>query len=159
MKACKYLSSNYFNFMISMTFHPSYARPFDHGYLTKMDIELQIWNRLFGAACLKINPADHNLVLTESPFNFESIQNDINEVVFEEYEFPNYLRRVPSWFSAYEFSRNPPQGVQNTDCCTVVDSGFSYTHIMPFIDLKCQKHAVSILSNSFIQDDTSTNIY
>lgn len=121
----------------------SEIRPFDHGYLTKMDVQLQIWNRLFSTACLKMNPSEHNLVLTESPFNFESIQNDINEVVFEEYGFPNYMRRVPAWFSAYEFARNPPAGVQNADCCTVIDSGFSYSHIMPFIDLKCQKYAVS----------------
>ena len=109
-----------------------------------METEIQIWNRLFSSACLNVKISDTNLVITEPPFNFESIQNDINEVVFEEFGFPNYMRKTPSWFSAYEFSKNPPNGFENSDCCTVIDSGFSFTHIMPYIGLTCQKHAVCI---------------
>jgi actin-related protein len=30
----------------------------------------------------------------------------------------------------------------NPSCCTVIDSGFSFTHAMPFIDGKCRKSGV-----------------
>ena len=69
------------------------CRPFERGYLTKMDLEIQIWNRLFHSDNLNIKPSESNLIITEPPFNLESIQNDMNEVVFEEYGFKNYMRR------------------------------------------------------------------
>ena len=125
-------------------------RPFDHGYMTKAGIQLQIWNRMF-SACIPISPHDHNLIMTDPPFNFDNIQNDMNEVVFEEYEFPNYMRRTSSYFSAYEFSQSSnqlfPDILSNTkllDCCTIIDSGFSFTHVLPYIAMKPQNHAVNI---------------
>ena len=77
------------------------------------------------------------------PLYLEAIQNDMNEIVFEEYNFNAYLRKPASWFSAFEFSENPPEDHFNTSCCTVLDSGFSFSHIMPYLDGKCQKSAVS----------------
>lgn len=108
-----------------------------------MGIELDIWTHLFSKNCLSIHPSDHNLVLTETPFNFESLQNDMNEVVFEEFGFKNYLRRVGAWFSAYEYSKNPLENACVPNCCTVIDSGFSFTHVLPFINLKCNLQSVS----------------
>jgi len=121
-----------------------------------MDIEIQIWNRIFSKSVLSINPNECNLVLTESPFNLESIRNDMNEVVFEEFGFSSYLRRIPAWFSAYNFSRTSPEistsrfqfqpdsslSNDSSSSCIVIDSGFSYSHVFPFICLKPQSHAV-----------------
>lgn len=123
-----------------------YSRPFDRGYLVNWQSELEVWTRLFGATSLNIEPSESSLCVTEAPFAPEAIQNDMNEIVFEEYHFQEYLRRPASWFSANEFSWNPPEGHVNTSCCTVLDSGFSFSHIMPYLDGKCQKSAVSVVA-------------
>ena len=120
-----------------------YTRPFERGYLNNWHCEIDIWTRLFSnSSLLPTNPAESCLVLTEPPFAPDALQNDMNEVVFEHFGFRECLRRPASWFSAYEFSQDPPEGTCNPTCCLVLDSGFSFTHLMPFVDVKCQKHAV-----------------
>jgi len=111
----------------------------------------------------QVRPESTSLVLTEPPFSPEPIQNDTNEVVFEEFGFNEYLRRPAAWFSAYEFEqtrssgkvgeaspRAPSTAAQRQlqqqhptyNCCTIVDSGFSFSHILPFVDGRCKKTAV-----------------
>ena len=126
-----------------------YTRPHDHGYLTKMETQRQIWARLFDNI-MHVTPNESTLIMTEPMFNFDSIQNDINEVIFEEYGFAYHMRRPACWFSAYEYASNPPADAVHADCCTVIHSGFSFTHIVPFINLKCQKHAVNIIQHSYL---------
>lgn len=118
-----------------------YSRPFDRGYLVNWQCESEIWTKLFGKTGVNITPSESSLCVTEAPFSPEPLQNDMNEIVFEEYRFEEYLRKPAAWFSAYELSNNPPEGVLNPSCSTIVDSGFSFTHTMPFLDGKCQKHA------------------
>ena len=121
-----------------------YNRPFDRGYLVNWQSELEVWTRLFGASGVNITPSESSLCVTEAPFAPDAIQNDMNEIVFEEFSFQEYVRRPAAWFSAYEFGRSQPIGHSNTSSCTVLDSGFSFSHVMPFIDGKCQKNAVSL---------------
>ncbi len=125
-----------------------YTRPFDRGYLNNWQCEIEIWTRLFSEN-YKLRPQETSLILTEPPLNPSTLQNDANEVVFEYFGFPEYLRRPSIWFSAYGCVNNPewiqPQKfVSSSHSCTVVDSGFSFTHVAPFINLKCQKDAVRI---------------
>lgn len=120
-----------------------YSRPFDRGYVTNWHCEIEVWTRLFGtSSLLPTSPGEASLVVTEPPFSPEPIQNDMNEVIFEYFGFKEYMRRPAAWFSAYEFSSNPPAGTTNPSCCLIVDSGFSFTHAMPFIGNKCKKAAV-----------------
>lgn len=118
-----------------------YTRPFDKGFLTNWQCELEVWQRVFGSPHLNINPSNSYLTVTEAPFTPEALQNDMNEVVFEDFGFKGYVRRPAAWFSAYEFSSNPPPNISFPSSCLVVDSGFSFSHIMPFIQLKCVKPA------------------
>jgi actin-related protein 6 len=123
-----------------------YQRPFEKGYLTKWCHQIDVWNRLFGSTFLDITPSEQSLFLTEPACNPESIQNDTNEVVFEEFGFKQYCRRTAAWCSAYEFARDPiasdGSSVEFPTCCTVVDSGFSFSHIAPILDSKFKKNAV-----------------
>jgi len=118
-----------------------YQRPFDRGFLLNWQHEIEIWQRVFGPTHLNINPTNHSLVLTEAPCTPESLQNDMNEVVFEDFGFNSYIRRPAAWYSSYEFSCSPPPGTQCAVGCLVVDSGFSFSHAVPFIANKCIKHA------------------
>jgi actin-related protein 6 len=124
----------------------NFTRPFDRGYLNNWQCEIEVWTRLFGEHC-KLKPQDTSLVLTEPPLNPSTLQNDANEVVFEYFGFKECLRRPAIWFSAYGTVNNPEwkHAEQFASCdksCTVIDSGFSFTHVAPFINLKCQKDAV-----------------
>lgn len=62
-----------------------YSRPFERGYLNNWPCELDIWSRLFGPSNLNITPSEHSLVLTDAPFTPQSLQNETNEVVFEDF--------------------------------------------------------------------------
>jgi actin-related protein 6 len=116
-----------------------YQRPHERGYVTKWSTEIDVWSRLFGREFLNIDPAESGLALTEPPVNPVALQNDTNEVVFEEFGFDRYSRRLGVWYSGYEFARNPPAGASSLpNCCTVVDSGFSFSQIMPILDGYCK---------------------
>jgi|MDTB01.1.fsa_nt_gb actin-related protein 6 len=131
-----------------------YTRPFERGYLTNPAVEIEIWDRLFHKE-LKSSPGNwgsqehdyggESLILTDAPFTPVSLQNDMNEVIFEHYGFGEYLRRPAAWFSGYMFEQEVQRGDRkavHSSCCTVVDSGFSFTHIFPFVDGKCVKNGV-----------------
>ena len=66
------------------------------------------------------------------------------QVVFEEFRFGQYLRRPASWFSAYEFRSSASSAdVTFPESCVVLDSGFSFSHITPFIAGQPISYAVS----------------
>ncbi|KAJ1399596.1 actin-related protein 6 [Ochromonadaceae sp. CCMP2298] len=121
----------------------SLSRPYDRGYLTNWQCEIDIWTYLLNQPTLKgLNASESSLVLTEPPLNPVSLQNDANEVVFEYFGFKEYVRRPAAWFSMYEFSHNEEWNKEGLNSCTVVDSGFSFTHSLPFINQLCQKPAI-----------------
>ena len=112
----------------------SYSRPFDRGYLVNWGLEIEIWKHVFGSEHLNIHPSGQSLVVTEAPFTPESLRQDMNEVIFEEFGFERYSRKSSSLFSAYEFSHTAPAETCFPKCCTIIDSGFSFTHITPIIN-------------------------
>jgi len=154
-----------------------YTRPFERGYMTNPHCQIEIWKRVFETPAMLggvAQPESTSLLITEPPFAPEPIQNDLNEVVFEEFGFQEYMRRPAAWFSAYEFdkTRAPPprpaaaaaaisprrggaaavaatasatpisSALLTQNCCTIIDTGFSFSHVFPFIDGKCKKTAV-----------------
>jgi actin-related protein 6 len=129
-----------------------FSRPFDRGYLTNWNVEREIWHRMFSDK-LNTNPADCNLVLTVAPFCPDEIQQDTNEVLFEEIGFASALCRSAPWFSSYHYSQSTtpseeeeeggPGGApsQFKECNIVVDSGFSFSHSIPFVNGMVRPHA------------------
>jgi actin-related protein len=101
-----------------------------------------------------------NILFTLPPFCPEEIQSDTHEVslpqaagtphplqvLFEEFGFASALCRPAPWFSAYEYSSTHPTDPNLSNNSIVIDSGFSFTHVLPFIDGSLAKHAVSSLS-------------
>ena len=106
----------------------SFTRPFEKGYMTNIHCQIEVWSRLFNKI-LKINkPDDTCLVVTEAPFVPETLQDEMNEVIFEDFGFNACLRRPAAWFSAYEYAQSNPLNIAKNSCqsCVVVDSGFSF---------------------------------
>jgi actin-related protein 6 len=121
-----------------------FTRPFDRGYLNNWQCEIDIWTYMFGTHFQGLNPNETSLVLTEPPLNPATLQNDTNEVVFEYFGFQEYLRRPAAFFSMHEFCANPDWNISGNDSCVIVDSGFSFTHTVPFVNRTCQTPAVSV---------------
>ncbi|TRY75044.1 hypothetical protein TCAL_07010 [Tigriopus californicus] len=122
---CRDLSSLYF------------MLPFQKGYLTNWDYQKQIWDYMYGKQCLNVDTPSKNLVFTEPYFNFLSIQEGLSELFFEEYRFKNVFRTHPGDLTCYKNKMEHPE----EPCCLVVDSGYSFTHIVPYVDGKRVRNA------------------
>ncbi|XP_056138130.1 actin-related protein 6 [Lampris incognitus] len=105
-----------------------YILPFQKGYLVNWDVQRKVWDHLFGKEMFKVEFADTSIVITEPYFNFTSIQESMNEILFEEYQFQSALRINTGSLSAHRYFQMNPSEL----CCMVVDSGFSFTHIIPY---------------------------
>ena len=117
-----------------------YILPFQKGYLVNWDHQKTVWDYLFGSSCFKM---DHklsaiDLIFTEPYFNFNSIKEGLSELLFEEYGFKSIFRTNPADLSCYKNKTEFPE----ERCCLVVDSGYSFTHIVPYIDGKRVKDAI-----------------
>ena len=106
-----------------------YLLPFQKGYLVNWDHQKTVWDYVFGKECFNIRPDNLNLIFTEPYFNFTSIQEGLSEIFFEEYGFKSLLRTHPGDLSCY---RNKIQFPEEK-CCLVIDCGYSFTHIVPYV--------------------------
>jgi actin-related protein 6 len=115
--------------------------PFQKGYLVNWEHQKTIWDYLFSPTCCGVEPSAKNIIFSEPYFNFCSLQEGLNEVLFEEYRFRQVLRTTPADLSCYRNRLDHPE----EPCCLVVDAGYSFTHVVPFIDGKRQKQATKRL--------------
>ncbi|KAG2221077.1 hypothetical protein INT45_009735 [Circinella minor] len=110
-----------------------YRLPFERGFLTNWDVERPVWNRLFSNV-LQIDPKDSRLLITEPCFNLKNIQEAYDQIIFEEYEFASCYRTIAPELCTFNdlallFGDRPGS---IPDCSLIVDSGYSFTHIVPF---------------------------
>ncbi|KAM8935269.1 actin-related protein 6 isoform 2-T2 [Lycaon pictus] len=115
-----------------------YILPFQKGYLVNWDVQRQVWDYLFGKEMYQVDFLDTNIIITEPYFNFTSIQESMNEILFEEYQFQAVLRVNAGALSAHRYFRDNPSEL----CCIIVDSGYSFTHIVPYCRSKKKKEAI-----------------
>jgi len=115
-----------------------YMLPFQKGFLVNWDHQKTVWDHLFGKHSFNIQPEDHNLIFTEPYFNFQSIQEGLSEIFFEEYGFKSLLRTHTGDLTTYQNKQDNPE----EKCCLVVESGYSFTHIVPYVLGKRVRNAV-----------------
>lgn len=107
-----------------------YLLPCERGYITKWDVQKPIWDYVFHSQPLE----DHCVIMTQPMFNFRSIQECMDEIFFEEYEVQSLLRANPTDLAYHAHIQSDIN--DSLPPCIVVDSGFSFTHIVPYIDGK-----------------------
>uniref|UniRef100_A0A0W0GCX3 Actin-like protein ARP6 n=1 Tax=Moniliophthora roreri TaxID=221103 RepID=A0A0W0GCX3_MONRR len=109
-----------------------YRLPLEKGYVVDWDAQKAIWDGIFSDQVLGINTTESSLVLTEPYFNFPKIQKVYDQFVFEEYEFASYYRCTPASLIPHGklFSVT---GLRPPECMLIVDSGFSFTHVVPIL--------------------------
>nr|XP_054774762.1 actin-related protein 6-like [Lytechinus pictus] len=102
-----------------------YMLPFQKGYLVNWDVQRQVWDYMFGKELLGLDCPETTAVVTEPYFNFSSIQEAMNEIFFEEYQFKALLRINAGTLSAHK------RKSENTEhrCCLIVDM-WLYFHLM-----------------------------
>ncbi|XP_051889667.1 actin-related protein 6 [Pristis pectinata] len=105
-----------------------YILPFQKGYLVNWDVQRQVWDHLFGKEMYKVDFPETTIIITEPYFNFNSIQESMNEILFEEYQFQAVYRTNAGTLSASKYFQENDSEL----CCLVVDSGYSFTHIVPY---------------------------
>ncbi|XP_064487954.1 actin-related protein 6-like [Ornithodoros turicata] len=115
-----------------------YLLPFQKGYLTNWEIEKQVWDYMFGKEVCNVKFDDTCMVLTVPYFNFNSIQENLIEVLYEDYQFHSALITNAGTLSAFRYQKENPKETG----CIVVDSGFSFTHIAPYVKGKKVKDAI-----------------
>jgi actin-related protein 6 len=90
----------------------AFRRPVEKGYLVNWEAEKEIWDHTFleSESPVHVDASATTLVLTEAPNAPLPLQNNTDQIVFEEYEFAEYLRYVgsPTSPSARTRSCSPP---------------------------------------------------
>ncbi len=115
-----------------------YMLPFQKGYLVNWDHQKTVWDYMFGKDCFKVDISKISMVFTEPYFNFTSVKEGLSEMFFEEYGIGRLFHTNPGDLSCYKNKTEFP----DEQCCLVVDSGYSFTHIVPYIRGRRVKEAV-----------------
>lgn len=115
-----------------------YVLPFQRGYVVNWDTQRQVWDYVFGNDVMKLQCETHSLVVSEPVYNFRSIQDAMNEIFFEDYKFSSILRLPASSYSSFLYHQAHPASL----CCLVIDTGYSFTHIVPYYRGKIVERAV-----------------
>lgn len=67
----------------------------------------------------------------------------MTEIFFEEYECETLLRTTAADLCAFNYLQSIPKSPTTAlQCCLVIDMGYSFTHIIPFIKGKRVKNAI-----------------
>lgn len=102
--------------------------PFQKGFLINWDLQRQIWDYVFRTK-LAVDFSDTTLIITEPCLNFKPIQENITEILYEEYNFASLLRTTCGQLARWKYTKENP----NSQCCLVVDSGYSFTYVIPYV--------------------------
>ncbi|KAF8927493.1 Actin- protein 6 [Haplosporangium bisporale] len=83
------------------------------------------------------DPLTTNLVISEPVLNLPNVGATYDQLVFEEYGFHAYTRMSAPHMAMYNdipdlFGQKIGSGKKRVDCAVIVDSGYSFTHIVPF---------------------------
>lgn len=110
---------------------------FTLGFLINWDIQRQIWDYVFKTK-FKVDCSDTTLVVTEPILNFKPIQENMTEILYEEYGFASLFRTTAAHLAMLKYRQENPSCL----ACTVVDTGYSFTHVVPYIKGKRYKNGI-----------------
>lgn len=126
-----------------------YILPFQKGYLINWDVQKTVWDYLFSQDCCSVSFANNPLIITHPVFNFHSIQEAMAEIFFEEYEFEKMLPICGIDLVAQKYYLESNEAIDDDDstskmplCCLVIDIGYSFTHVVPFVKDKKWKAGI-----------------
>ncbi|KAI9910522.1 hypothetical protein PsorP6_010225 [Peronosclerospora sorghi] len=126
-----------------------YLRPVQRGYCVNWNVESELWSHLLSSDILNVQaPSEYSLIVT-APLLAPTVINEyMDQVIFEEQGFQSYARVSAAECCVLSYSeqceqkgRYPTTSLDKdslrfltSTCHLVVDSGFSFTHVVPLID-------------------------
>ena len=130
-----------------------YTRPHERGYLVDPETQVAVWERAFSAPDLGLSKAytdgsllENGVVVTEPMYQPYQVFKAMDEIVYEHFEFQSCYRTSAACLSALnEFAGAPKVKRENdrANVSLVIDSGFSFTHVVPTVDCRAIDAAVT----------------
>ncbi|KAJ7582804.1 actin-related protein Arp6 [Mycena floridula] len=111
----------------------NYRLPLEKGYIVDWDAQKAVWDGIFSEEVFGIDTTEATLLLTEPYFNLPKIQTICDQFVFEEYEFSSYYRCTPASLIPHGDLFATPD-LPPAECMLIVESGFSFTHVIPILE-------------------------
>lgn len=109
-----------------------YILSFTKGYITNWEVQKNVYDYIFSTE-FPVNFNETKLIITEPIFNFPSIQEAMVEIFFEEYDCCALAKTTAPDLAAYEYVNSHDIDEMKPLCCVVIDLGYSFSHIVPFI--------------------------
>lgn len=123
-----------------------FKRPIEKGQLTSWETEKLLWDYCFNCEDFKLNvdPTDHDLIMSETPFMLPALSQNSDQIIFEEFGFQSLYKAptgsfVPWYFKETESLYEPKlendiSGLKDfADYQLVIDSGFNATWVIPIV--------------------------
>lgn len=107
-----------------------YILSFSKGYITNWEVQKNVFDYIFSTE-FPVNFTESKLIITEPLFNFPIIQEAMVEIFFEEYDCCALAKTTAADLCQYNYT-NTKEGAEPL-CCLVIDLGYSFSHIVPFV--------------------------
>ena len=145
----------------------NFLRPLSRGLLGDIDIQLDIWEKIFQQN-YGLNKDDDNiknslLMFTYTPMAPDDVLEGFFEIIFEYFNFDACIKSIPHIFTSYYNKLKYPEKINKT-VQLVVDSGFSSTTIVPIFNNKPVFNAIKRveisgkLMTNYLKECLSTTI-
>lgn len=109
--------------------------PIAHGIVTQWDDMERIWNHTYYNE-LRVDPEEHNVLVTEAPMNPKVNREKITQIMFESFSVPGLYVAIQAILSLYSSGRTT--GI-------VLDSGDGVTHTVPVFEGFSLVHSIGRL--------------
>lgn len=121
-----------------------YILPIQKGFIVNWDTQKTVWNYLFRTRYDVGDSTDKSLMVTEPYFNFRSCQENLLETLFEDYGFNKVYLTNPASLTSYKYfaDHKDDKDVSRAKTCLVVDAGYSFTYIVPYVNGKQVKEGI-----------------
>lgn len=135
---------------ISLNFK-SFSRPLSRGLLSDIDLEIEIWKKMFSLlnnnnknsssnkniSSLNLNTQDFNdsmFMFSYTPLCPDTVLEGYFQILFEYFDFDSIYKAMPHYYSAINAVNSIPE--LNKSVQLIIDSGYSSTTIVPILNNK-----------------------